>query len=129
MPVTMSIIKSDDNLAKSFDTGNQDFLALPRLNELPVYDSISGINLQENPEESNAENDFFSCRKSICRINSLKPGQSDTLHTPVDIPVAGVNMKMDYITIYHLKSVREKSPFLTCDVNFNLNMEVRDLAH
>ena len=125
IPVTMSIIKSDDNLAKVL-TPETKFLGTARLNEMPVYDSISGITLQENQKQQ-----MLKTMSSLSQINlpnkSLIPGQSDTLHTPVNIPVGGVTLKMDYITIYHLKSIRENTAFFDVDASFVLNMEVKDL--
>jgi hypothetical protein len=125
IPVTMTIINSDENLAKVL-TPETKFLGTARLNEMPVYDSISGITLQENQKQQ-----MLKAMSSLSQINlpgrSLVPGQSDTLHTPVSIPVGGVTLKMDYITIYHLKSIREKTAFFDVDANFVLNMEVKDL--
>ncbi|HET7000361.1 MAG TPA: hypothetical protein VFI33_03600 [Puia sp.] len=125
IPVTMSIIKSDGNLA-SMLTPETKFLGSTRLNEMPVYDSISGITLQENQKQQ-----ILKAMSSLSQINlpnkSLVPGQSDTLHTPISIPVGSIVMKMDYITIYHLKSIREKTALFDVDANFVLNMEVKDL--
>jgi hypothetical protein len=125
IPVTMSIIKSDENLARVL-TPETKFLGTTRLNEMPVYDSISGITLQENQKQQ-----ILKAMSSLSQINlpnkSLLPGQSDTLHTPISIPVGGVTLKMDYITIYHLKSIREKTALFDVDANFVLNMGVNDL--
>jgi len=124
IPVSMSIIKSDENLARIL-TPETKFLGTTRLNEMPVYDSISGITLQENQKQK-----ILKAMSSLSQINlpnkSLVPGQSDTLHTPISIPVGGVTLKMDYITIYHLKSIREKTVYFDVDANFVLNMEVKD---
>lgn len=125
IPVTMSIVKSDENLAR-FLTPETKFLGTTGLNELPVYDSISGITLDENQKRL-----ILKAMSSLSQINlpnkSLAPGQSDTLHTPISIPVGGITLKMDYITIYHLKSVIEKTALFDVDANFVLNMEVKDL--
>jgi len=125
IPVTMTIIKSDENLARVL-TPETKFHGTSRLNEMPAYDSISGITLQENQKQQ-----MLKAMSSLSQINlpnrSLAPGQSDTLHTPINIPVGGVTLKMDYITIYHLKSIREKTALFDVEANFVLNMEVKDL--
>lgn len=125
MPVVMSIIKADEKLSKIL---NQDtkFIGSARMNELPVYDSISGITLDDNQKQI-----MLKTMSSLSQINlpnkSLKPGQSDTIHTPISIPVAGVNMQMDYVTVYLLKSIQGKTAFFDVTANFILNMEVKDL--
>jgi len=125
IPVTMTIINSDENLARVL-TPETKFLGTARFNEMPVYDSISGITLQENQKQQ-----MLKAMSSLSQINlpnrSLVPGQSDTLHTPISIPVGGVTLKMDYSTIYYLKSIREKTAFFDVYVNFVLDMEVKDL--
>jgi hypothetical protein len=63
IPVTMSIIKSDDNLAKVL-TPETKFLGTARLNEMPVYDSISGITLQENQKQQ-----MLKTMSSLSQIN------------------------------------------------------------
>jgi hypothetical protein len=74
---------------------------------------------------------MLKAMSSLSQINlpnkSLAPGESDTLHTPISIPVGGVTLKMDYITIYHLKSIHGKTASFDVDANFVLNMEVKDL--
>jgi hypothetical protein len=125
MPVIMTIIKSDEKLAKIL-TPETKFLGTASLNEMPVYDSISGITMEEAQKQK-----MLKVMTSLSQINlpnkSLVPGQSDTLHTPISIPIGGMTLKMDYITIYHLKSIREKTAFFDVDANFVLNMEVKDL--
>jgi hypothetical protein len=125
IPVTMTIVKSDENLSRIL-TPETKFLGTARLNEMPVYDSISGIALQDNQKQQ-----MLKAMSSLSQINlpnkSLSPGESDTLHTPISIPVGGVTLTMDYITIYHLKSIRGKTASFDVDANFVLNMEVKDL--
>ena len=125
MPVTTSILTSDEKISKLL-TPETRFIGTAKLNELPVYDSISGINLDINQKVEMLK--LISSMSQISLPNKqLKPGESDTLHTPIVIPVAGVNLKMDYVTIYFLKSVKGKIALFDVRVNFNLNMEVRDL--
>ncbi len=125
MPVITSILASDEKISKLL-TPDSKFFGTARLNELPVYDSISGINLDVDQKVQ-----MLKLITSMSQINlpnkRLKPGESDTLHTPISMPLAGVDMKMDYITIYHLKSVRGTMALFDVNVNFNLNMEVKDL--
>jgi|GEM_PF-6368375 hypothetical protein len=125
MPVTTSILTSDEKISKLL-TPETRFIGTAKLNELPVYDSITGINLDVNQKV-----EMLKLISSMSQINLpnkfLKPGESDTLHTPIVIPVAGVNMKMDYVTIFFLKSVKGKVALFDVRVNFNLNMEVKDL--
>ncbi len=125
MPVITSVLASDEKISKLL-TPETKFIGTAKLNELPVYDSISGINLDVTQKVQILK--LISSMSQISLPNrSLRPGESDTLHTPISIPVAGVDMKMDYITIYHLKSVRGKMALFDVSVNFNLNMEVKDL--
>jgi hypothetical protein len=125
MPVTTSIISSDEKISKLL-TPETRFIGTARLNELPVYDSITGINLDVDQKVEMLK--LISSMTQFTLPNKhLKPGESDTLHTPIVIPVAGVNLKMDYVTIYLLKSVKGKMALFDVHVNFNLNMEVKDL--
>ena len=125
MPVVMSIIKADEKLSKTLNADTK-FIGSARMNELPVYDSISGIMLDDNQKQI-----MLKTMSSLSQINlpnkSLKPGQSDTVHTPISIPVAGVTMKMDYVTVYLLKSIQGKTAFFDVSASFILNMEVKDL--
>lgn len=125
MPVVTSILVSDEKISKLL-TPDTKFIGTARLNELPVYDSITGINLDASQKVQ-----MLKLISSMSQINlpdkSLKPGESDTLHTPMSIPIAGVDMKMDYVTIYHLKSVRGNMALFDVTVKFNLNMELKDL--
>jgi hypothetical protein len=125
MPVTTSLITSDEKISKLLTTETK-FIGTAKLNELPVYDSITGINLDVTQKVEMLK--LISSMSQIILPNKhLKPGESDTLHTPIIIPVAGVNLKMDYVTIFFLKSVKGKIALFDVRVNFNLNMEVRDL--
>jgi hypothetical protein len=125
MPVVTTIQASDEKISKLL-TPETKFIGTARLNELPVYDSISGINLDITKKAQMLK--LISSFSQITLPNkNMKPGESDTLHTPICIPVGGVNMNMDYITIYHLKSIRGTTALFDVTVNFNLNMEVKDL--
>jgi hypothetical protein len=125
MPVITSILSSDEKISKLF-TPETRFIGTARLNELPVYDSISGIFL-----EADQKAQMLKLLSSMSQINlphrNMKPGDSDTLHSPMSIPLAGVDMKMDYVTVFHLKSVKGSTAFFDLNVSFNLGMEVRDL--
>lgn len=125
MAVTTSILSSDEKISKLL-TPETRFIGTAKLNELPVYDSISGISLDVDQKVQ-----MLKLLSSMSQINlphrNMKPGDSDTLHTPMSIPMAGVEMKMDYVTIFRLKSVKGNTAFFDLNVHFNLGMEVRDL--
>jgi hypothetical protein len=125
MPVVMSILKADEKLSKMLNPDTK-FIGSAKMNELPVYDSISGITIDDSQKQI-----MLKTMSSLSQINlpnkSLKPGQYDTIHTPINIPLAGLTMKMDYVTIYLLKSIQGKTAFFDVSANFIMNMEVKDL--
>jgi len=54
-------------------------------------------------------------------------GDSDTLNNPIVIPIGGLALNMDYLTIYHLKSIQGNTALLDVKVLFKLNMDLKDI--
>ncbi len=125
MPVTMTLHSSDPKLAQVF-TPSTHFFGTAQLNKLPVYDSISGVGMNKQQKEQMLKTMSVLTQIQL-PVKSMKVGDYDTLHSPVSIPVAGVSMKMDYVTIFHLKSIEGNTAFFDTQAEFRLDMEVKDL--
>jgi hypothetical protein len=125
MPVTMSFLSADEKLSKIF-TPSTLIYGTASLNELPVYDSISGISMDEKQKSQMLK--ILSVMSQMRLPNrNLAVGQSDTINTPVNIPIAGLTMKMDYITTYLLKSIQGNTALFDIKSMFKLNMEMKDV--
>jgi hypothetical protein len=125
MPVIMSFISGDERMSKILSP-NLKIIGTAIPNELPVYDSVSGGNFDEKQKAQ-----MLKIMSSISQFKlpnkDLKAGQSDTLNTPISIPIAGMTMKMDYITIYHLISIQGKTALFDISAVFKLSVDMKDL--
>ena len=123
MPVTMTIIDVDSNAIKFLNPGTL-FIGNAGLNEIPVYDSVSGINLDANHKLL-----MLKVLSNLSKISlpsaSLKPGQYDTVNTSLNNPMGGTE-KMDFITTYHLKSIQGSTAFFDIKVDIHLNIVKKD---
>lgn len=125
IPVTMSFLKSGKKMANIL-TPDMKFFGKASPDGLPVYDSISGITLDDRQKLQILK--MSSVVSQITLPNrQLKVGDSDTINNPIVIPIGGMNMTMDYITVYHLKSVQGKTAFFDVKAQFNLNMELKNI--
>jgi hypothetical protein len=125
IPVTMSFLKSGEKMANILTPGMK-FFGWASPDGLPVYDSISGVTLDEKQKQQ-----ILKMSAVVSQITlpgkRLKVGESDTLNNPMVIPLGGMNMAMDYVTIYHLQSIQGHTAMFDVHAQFKLNMEVKDI--
>jgi hypothetical protein len=122
MPVTMTIADGDSNTLRLLKPGTK-FIGRAALNELPVYDSISDISMDQK-QKMLMMKVFSNFTKISMLPGNLKPGQSDTVRTTLDNPIGGGG-QMDFISIFYLKSIQGSTAYfdIKVDIHFNIDMK------
>jgi hypothetical protein len=125
MQVISSFISADENMSKLLQPDTK-FYGTAGPNELPTYDSISGVSMDET-QKSQLLKMMSGFSQFKLPNKKLMAGQSDTVNTQLNFPVAGLILKIDYITIYHLKSIQGTTAQFDIKAVFKLNVTMKDM--
>lgn len=123
MPVEMDIIKSVDQDGKETSSSGMKIFGTTEIDKPPLFDSIS--EKIDNEDLKNAILKSFQSINSQISFPDKKMATGDEFkkETPVTMNIAGINLSMNFSSIYKLVSLTPDTAYFTIDVKYTLNLE------
>lgn len=123
-PLTMEVINTTSSDGKKPFPDNTIIYGTGTTDNLPKLDSIVSKNIDEEYKKALLHTLQSTFSQLSFPEKKLKIGDSFSQESPLSIPIAGVNIKMNITTTYKLLSINNNKGNLDVDINFSMDSAI-----